>query len=53
MATQLDGFNAVITFLLGLITQVIAVLIANPILMVGVAVGLIGSAIAIFKKIKG
>jgi hypothetical protein len=53
MASQLDGVKAVVTVLLGMITDILAVIMANPVLIIPIAAGLIGTGIMVFKKIKG
>jgi len=51
-ATQLTKVGEVVTVLLATLTTVINTVIANPILLIGIAGGLIGTGISIFKKIK-
>jgi len=45
--------SAVVTVLLTTLTSVMTTVVANPILLIGIAGGLIGTGIGIFKKIKG
>jgi hypothetical protein len=50
--TQLDSVMTVLTVLLSVVTTVIDTVVANPILLIGVAGGLVGTAIAVFKRMK-
>jgi beta-lactamase regulating signal transducer with metallopeptidase domain len=50
--TQLDSVSAVLTVIMGVVTTVINTIIANPILLIGLAGSLVGTAIMVFKKMK-
>lgn len=50
--TTLPALKAVFTFLLGIMSNVLTVIVANPILMIGLASGLIGTAIGVFHKLR-
>lgn len=50
--TTLSSVKTVFTFLLGLVTDVLAVIVANPILLIPIGAGLVGTGIMIFKKMK-
>lgn len=53
MDSSLTAVKAVFTFLLGTVTDVLALIVANPILLIPIGAGLVGTGIMIFKKIKG
>lgn len=50
--TTLPALKLVFTFLLGTMGDVLDVIVANPILMIGLASGLIGTAIGVFHKLR-
>ena len=53
MDTQLTSVTAVVTVLMSTLTTVITTIVANPIMLIPIAGGLIGVGIGIFKRIKG
>lgn len=51
--TTLPAVRSVFTFLLSTVTDVLGIVIANPVLLIPIGAGLVGTGIMIFKKIKG
>jgi uncharacterized YccA/Bax inhibitor family protein len=48
----MDAVVLVVASIMTILGTVVTTVIANPILLIGVAGGLVGTAIAIFKKMK-
>ena len=52
MPSQLTNVTSVVTTLLATLTSVVSVIVANPIMLIPIAGGLVGVGIGIFKKMK-
>lgn len=52
METQLTTIKPIFTFLLGLVTDVLAVIIANPIMLIPIGAGLVFTGIGIFRALR-
>lgn len=50
MATMLTDLGLVATNVIGMVGDVAAVIVAEPVLLIGVGIGVLGAAVGIFRK---